>query len=74
MVDIHCHILPEVDDGAWNQETAMEMARMAVHSGTNRIIATPHFQGVSASPEQVPYPFRAPDIGACPDGAASDFG
>ena len=55
MVDIHCHILPEVDDGAWNQETAMEMARMAVHSGTNRIIATPHFQGVPESLEQMPY-------------------
>lgn len=41
MVDIHCHILPEVDDGAWDLETAMEMARMAVRSGTKRIIATP---------------------------------
>ena len=58
MVDIHCHILPEVDDGAWNQETAMEMARMAVRSGTNRIIATPHFQGVPESLEQIPYIFH----------------
>ena len=55
MVDIHCHILPEVDDGAWDLETAMEMARMAVHGGTNRIIATPHFQGVPESLEQIPY-------------------
>lgn len=54
MVDIHCHILPEVDDGAWDLETAMEMARMAVRSGTKRIIATPHFQGVPESLEQIP--------------------
>ena len=26
MVDIHCHILPEVDDGAWDLDAAREMA------------------------------------------------
>ena len=55
MVDIHCHILPEVDDGAWDREAALEMARMAVRSGVRRIIATPHFQGVPQSLEQLPY-------------------
>ena len=55
MVDIHCHILPEVDDGAWDRDTAMEMARMAVRSGVRRIIATPHFHGVPESLEQMPY-------------------
>ena len=55
MVDIHCHILPEVDDGAWDRDMAMEMARMAVRSGVRRIIATPHFQGVPESLEQMPY-------------------
>ena len=55
MVDIHCHILPEVDDGAWDRETAMEMARMAVRSGVKRIIATPHFHGVPESLAQMPY-------------------
>lgn len=55
MVDIHCHILPEVDDGAWDLETALQMARMAVRCGVKRIIATPHFQGVPESLEQMPY-------------------
>ena len=55
MVDIHCHILPEVDDGAWDRDAALEMARMAVRSGVKRIIATPHFQGVPESLEQMPY-------------------
>lgn len=55
MVDIHCHILPEVDDGAWDLEAALQMARMAVRCGVRRIIATPHFQGVPEALEQIPY-------------------
>lgn len=54
MVDIHCHIVPEVDDGAWSLDTALEMARMAVRSGIRRIIATPHFMGVPESLETLP--------------------
>lgn len=42
MVDLHCHILPGVDDGAENLEEALQMARMAADSGVREIIATPH--------------------------------
>lgn len=42
MVDIHCHILPGVDDGADSLSSAVEMARMAAESGVDAIIATPH--------------------------------
>lgn len=42
MVDIHCHILPGVDDGADSMEEALEMARMAAASGVDTIVATPH--------------------------------
>lgn len=55
MVDIHCHIVPEVDDGAWDLDTALEMARMAVNCGVNCIIATPHFKGTPGSLEEAPY-------------------
>ncbi len=41
-VDIHCHILPGVDDGARNREEAIAMARLAESTGTRSIIATPH--------------------------------
>lgn len=54
MVDIHCHIIPEVDDGAWDLEDAVKMARIAVHSGVRRIIATPHFRGIPESREELP--------------------
>lgn len=42
MVDIHCHILPGLDDGSDNFEESLRMARLAVEGGTKTIIATPH--------------------------------
>lgn len=42
MIDIHCHILPEVDDGPKSWETAESMCRMAVQDGIEHIVATPH--------------------------------
>lgn len=55
MVDIHCHIVPEVDDGAWNMEMAIAMARIADGCGVEKIIATPHFKGVPEELEMLPY-------------------
>jgi len=42
MIDIHCHILPGLDDGAETFEIACAMAEMAVVDGITHIIATPH--------------------------------
>jgi protein-tyrosine phosphatase len=42
MIDIHCHILPSVDDGAKDINDSIEMAREAVKEGIHTIIATPH--------------------------------
>lgn len=42
MIDLHCHILPGVDDGAPDLNTALEMARMAWDSGVTAMVATPH--------------------------------
>ncbi len=42
MFDIHCHILPGVDDGSGNLNDSIEMALVAAESGTEGIIATPH--------------------------------
>ena len=53
MVDIHCHILPGVDDGAWNMEAAADMARIARDCGVKKIITTPHFKGVPEELEAV---------------------
>lgn len=42
LVDIHCHILPSLDDGAKSYQEAIEMARIAWSDGITDIIATPH--------------------------------
>jgi protein-tyrosine phosphatase len=42
MIDIHCHVLPDVDDGSKSWEMSLEMCRMAVADGIEHIVATPH--------------------------------
>jgi len=42
MIDIHCHILPGIDDGSPGIESSLEMAGIAVRDGIKTIIATPH--------------------------------
>jgi protein-tyrosine phosphatase len=43
MRDLHCHILPCVDDGAESEADALAMARLAVEEGIRDIVVTPHF-------------------------------
>jgi protein-tyrosine phosphatase len=42
MIDIHCHPLPAVDDGAKTLQEAVEMCQMAARDGTTHLVATPH--------------------------------
>jgi protein-tyrosine phosphatase len=42
MIDLHCHILPNVDDGPQSLAESIEMAKQAVKEGITTIIATPH--------------------------------
>ena len=42
VIDIHCHLLPEVDDGPKSWDTAVEMCRMAAADGITHSVATPH--------------------------------
>ena len=42
MIDIHCHILPEVDDGPKTWEMSEAMCRMAAEDGIEHMVATPH--------------------------------
>lgn len=43
MIDIHCHILPGVDDGATDLAEASAMAKAAAADGIAEIVATPHW-------------------------------
>ena len=42
MIDLHCHMLPGVDDGAATEEEALLMAQVAVDSGVTAVALTPH--------------------------------
>jgi Capsular polysaccharide biosynthesis protein len=42
MIDLHCHILPCLDDGARNMDEALEMCRIAEADGIHTIVASPH--------------------------------
>src|SRR5256885_3249269 len=42
MVDLHCHILPGLDDGPATMEESMAMAESAISDGITHVVATPH--------------------------------
>lgn len=42
MYDLHCHILPGLDDGAQTPDDTLRMAEIAVELGTKEIVCTPH--------------------------------
>ena len=42
MIDLHCHVLPGLDDGARLLEETLDMARTAVKNNIDTIVATPH--------------------------------
>lgn len=42
MIDLHCHILPGLDDGAQSLEESVAMAKAAEEDGIKTIVATPH--------------------------------
>src|SRR5260370_37703610 len=42
MVDLHCHILPGLDDGPATMEESMAMAEAAIADGIKHVVATPH--------------------------------
>lgn len=42
MIDLHCHILPNIDDGPNTLKESLEMARFALDSGITHVLCTPH--------------------------------
>jgi protein-tyrosine phosphatase len=54
VIDLHCHILPGIDDGPPGTSGSLEMARIAWESGTRTIVATPHMHPkYPTTPQQV---------------------
>ncbi|MGE0798213.1 MAG: tyrosine-protein phosphatase [Lautropia sp.] len=42
MIDLHCHYLPDVDDGARDLQEAIALIKLAVKDGATDIVLTPH--------------------------------
>jgi protein-tyrosine phosphatase len=42
MIDIHCHLLPGIDDGAKDMNEALALINLAVKDGVKRMVVTPH--------------------------------
>lgn len=42
MVDLHCHLLPGVDDGSKSMETSLRLAKEATENGVTHALLTPH--------------------------------
>lgn len=42
MIDLHCHVIPDLDDGPATLEASLALCRAALDAGTSRIVATPH--------------------------------
>lgn len=44
LFDIHCHLVPYVDDGARNMDEAVKMLKMEYSQGVRYVIVTPHYR------------------------------
>lgn len=44
MIDLHCHILPGIDDGAQTLEDSIELVKLAIADGITHAVCTPHIQ------------------------------
>ena len=54
MIDIHCHLLHGVDDGADTIEESVEMLKLAREQGIRAMILTPHYRhGMFGYPREV---------------------
>ena len=42
MVDLHCHLLPGIDDGSKNMDISLRLAREATENGVTHALLTPH--------------------------------
>ncbi|MGH2447281.1 MAG: CpsB/CapC family capsule biosynthesis tyrosine phosphatase, partial [Chloroflexota bacterium] len=49
MIDLHCHILPGVDDGAADTQESLAIARRLVDEGITAVAATPHLDALQGN-------------------------
>jgi protein-tyrosine phosphatase len=58
MIDLHCHLLPNLDDGPADWETTLRMLRIAREDGVRVAVTTPHWNGLADGAEQATQRFQ----------------
>ena len=58
VVDVHMHVIPGVDDGALDQQMALEMLQMAQEQGISTVFAAPHSSAFRVLPDETGESFR----------------
>ena len=53
MIDLHCHILPDIDDGPRTIDESVAMAKVAAEDGITTIVATPHLNERPYDPAEI---------------------
>lgn len=43
-IDVHCHVIPHIDDGARTTSQALRMIGIAYKNGIRTMVATPHYE------------------------------
>ena len=59
LIEMHCHILPGVDDGAKDTETSVKMLRRLALQGAETVVLTPHYYSDSISLADFTVTFRS---------------
>ena len=72
-VDMHCHILPGVDDGSKDMEMTMRMLQVARDNGIGEFIVTPHNNGAHRSVSAEGILRRTEELQKASDEAGFDF-
>ncbi len=57
MIDIHCHIMPGLDDGPSTLKESINMARIASEDGISMVVAPPHNRDVAGKNLSLQFPY-----------------
>lgn len=74
MFDVHCHIVPDVDDGSRDMRESVAMLREARASGIDRIVCTPHCRSSHFNYEKIVSHYEALRVQAESMGIWLDLG
>jgi protein-tyrosine phosphatase len=73
LIDLHCHILPGIDDGPKDLETSLGLARLLAEEGVRTVVATPHLRDDHPGVHLAELHSRCDDLGSAVAAAGIDL-